>query len=127
MMTFETLRYQLVFLLKIGQCCFFKKKSDSPPRSLCLTPTGVVQPKPSSPRGPPSSRSWYPPRLWAQGRPYDKVLYWNVCGLNAKENGMLFEIESLKVVVMLFACKKQNDNIPISGLLRSSDLLFLCL
>jgi hypothetical protein len=27
--------------------------------------------KPSSPRGPPSSRSWYPPRQWAQGGPYD--------------------------------------------------------
>jgi hypothetical protein len=24
-----------------------------------------------SPRGPPSSRSWYPPRQWAQGGPYD--------------------------------------------------------
>jgi hypothetical protein len=27
--------------------------------------------KPSSPRGPPSSRSWYPPRQWALGGPYD--------------------------------------------------------
>jgi hypothetical protein len=30
-----------------------------------------VQRKYGSPRGPPSSRSWYPPRQWAQGGPYD--------------------------------------------------------
>jgi hypothetical protein len=29
---------------------------------LVLHANGVVQPKPSSPRGPPSSRPWYPPR-----------------------------------------------------------------
>jgi hypothetical protein len=32
-----------------------------------------VQRKSGSPRGPPSSRSWYPPRLWAHGGPYDSV------------------------------------------------------
>jgi hypothetical protein len=38
---------------------------------LALHATGAVQPKPSSPRGPLSSRSWYSPRQWAQGGPYD--------------------------------------------------------
>jgi hypothetical protein len=32
--------------------------------------------KSSSPRGPPSSRSWYPPRYWVQGGSYDNV--WRV-------------------------------------------------
>jgi hypothetical protein len=36
------------------------------------TPSGAVWHKPSSPKGPPSSRSWYPPRQWAQGGPYDR-------------------------------------------------------
>jgi hypothetical protein len=51
--------------------CVGSYPSTSPPWSLRLTPTGIVRHKSGSPRGPPSSRSWYPPRQWAQGGPYD--------------------------------------------------------